>query len=612
MIAQLCELGNKLRQEKKGIVHDALKEEPFAIDLVINETGEFQSFVLFEKRMTTAEALPSKKGKARLLVDKAEEVLCLGGDTKKHELFLAKLEEYKGLEELKPVFEFYSSKSALELAARNFVKVIPEKERANNIAFRIVDEKTRIHEKKRVYEAIIKKYVDWEQAELKEYKTTCAVCGKAEHPVLDRPHGLIKRVPNGQTAGCALVSYNENAFESYKQKGNLNSSICMRCAKTYVESLNWLLGNGKKIITKKGGNGFEYSNRKKLSNDTAIIFWTRNNQSIKELELIDKKNEFDLLDPFNNVKNDGKQRAAIGDVKEMFNSLYTGKDKAVKNLENDQFYALILSSAAARIAIRSWIELTLHEMQNNIEKWLIDISIIKFEKPVVKRVFNPIQSLANSCAVHRKNDKGVFSCDYKDTIIGIFSNNLWKSALQNTTVPFHILDKVLQRIKTEQGRITDSRAALIKLILNRNNKGDLMIKEELDMKNESTAYVCGRIFSVLESIQRAALGKNINAGIRERFFSSASTTPSLAFGRLMKMSQNHLSKIKNNKPGFAIFLDKQLQELFSSIEVLPTIFSLEEQGQFAIGYYHQKQDNFIKAVDKEELKSMIEGEEENE
>lgn len=139
-----------------------------------------------------------------------------------------------------------------------------------------------------------------------------------------------------------------------------------------------------------------------------------------------------------------------------------------------------------------------------------------------------------------------------------------------------------------------------------------MIKEELDVKNKSTAYVCGRIFSVLESIQRAALGKNVNSGIRERFFSSASTSPSLAFGRLMKMSQNHLSKIKNNKPGLAIFLDKELQELFSNIEAFPVIFSLEEQGQFSIGYYHQKQDNFKKAAEKEELKYMIEGEEDNE
>lgn len=612
MIAQLCELGKKLRQEKKGIVHDALKEEPLAIDLVIDKNGEFKNFVLFEKRMTMVEALPSKKGKARLLVDKAEEVLCIGAEKKKHELFLLKLEEYKYLEELLPVIKFYSNKKGMALAASKFLEIIPEKERSNNIAFRIIDEGIRIHEKERVYKAIINKYIDWVKSELKNNKITCALCGSTQYPVLDCPHGMIKRVPNGQTAGCALISYNENAFESYNQKGNLNSRICTNCAKSYVESMNWLLANGKSIISEKGENYFEYTNRKNLSKDTALVYWTRENHTVEELNLIEQKTGFDLLNPFNSETYKKKPRAVIDDVKEMLNSIYKGKIGAVKNIETEHFYAIILSSSAARIVIRSWIELTMVQMHSNIEKWLNDISIIKYEKPSIKRVFNPIQSLANSCAVHRKSDKNGYVCDYKDPVIGIVSNNLWKSALLNSIIPLHVLDKVLRRVKTEQGRITDSRAALIKLILNRNNKGGYMIKEELDVKNESTAYICGRIFSVLESIQRAALGKNINAGIRERFFSSASTSPSLAFGRMMKMSQNHLSKLKGNKPGLAIFLDKELQELFSHIEVLPAIFSLEEQGQFAIGYYHQKQDDFKKAAEKVELKSMIEGEEDNE
>jgi CRISPR-associated protein Csd1 len=114
---------------------------------------------------------------------------------------------------------------------------------------------------------------------------------------------------------------------------------------------------------------------------------------------------------------------------------------------------------------------------------------------------------------------------------------------------------------------------------------------------------------VLENVQRAALGKT-NAGIRERFFSSASTNPSSAFGRLLKMSQNHISKIKGEKPGLAVIFDKELQELFSKIDSFPAIFKLEEQGQFAIGYYHQKNDTFRKAAENKELKDAIENNEE--
>jgi CRISPR-associated protein Csd1 len=174
-------------------------------------------------------------------------------------------------------------------------------------------------------------------------------------------------------------------------------------------------------------------------------------------------------------------------------------------------------------------------------------------------------------------------------------------------LPIWVLTAVLKRIRVDDKGITADRAALIRIILNRNNKnGGFMMKESLDERNDSTAYVCGRIFSVLEGIQRAALGSNINAGIRERFFSFASTNPSSAFGRLMKMSQNHLSKLKGEKPGLAVILDKEMQNLFAKIKGFPVVFSLEEQGQFAIGYYHQKHDTFKKAAENKELKDALE------
>ena len=121
---------------------------------------------------------------------------------------------------------------------------------------------------------------------------------------------------------------------------------------------------------------------------------------------------------------------------------------------------------------------------------------------------------------------------------------------------------------------------------------------EQDGTGANTAYTCGQIFAVLESIQYHASGGNLNAGIRERFFSFASTMPSTAFGRLMKLTQHHLSKIQGEKPGLAINLDKKLQELMSKVEGtrFPTVFSLEDQASFAIGYYHQRQKDFSNQI----------------
>ncbi len=142
--------------------------------------------------------------------------------------------------------------------------------------------------------------------------------------------------------------------------------------------------------------------------------------------------------------------------------------------------------------------------------------------------------------------------------------------------------------------VTADRAALIKLILNRHKKGGgFVITETIEEGNRPVAYVCGQIFAKLESIQYAAL-KDLNAGIRERYFTYAMTSPASAFGRIFNLNSKHFTKLKSDRPGLAVTLDKELQELCKDVDIngFPATFSLEQQGQFAIGYYHQRQKQF--------------------
>ena len=127
-----------------------------------------------------------------------------------------------------------------------------------------------------------------------------------------------------------------------------------------------------------------------------------------------------------------------------------------------------------------------------------------------------------------------------------------------------------------------------------------MITESNVEGERPVAYVCGQIFAKLESIQYAALGDR-NAGIREKYFTYAMTSPRAAFGRLFNLHSKHYTKLKGEKPGLAVTLDKELQNLCKDIDVgkFPQIFQLEEQGQFAIGYYHQKQAQFAGMNQKE-------------
>ena len=126
-----------------------------------------------------------------------------------------------------------------------------------------------------------------------------------------------------------------------------------------------------------------------------------------------------------------------------------------------------------------------------------------------------------------------------------------------------------------------------------------MISKEIENGTRPVAYVCGQIFAKLESIQYAALGDR-NAGIRERYFTYAMTSPAPAFGRLFNLNSKHFTKLKNEKAGLAVNLDKELQELCKDVDInrFPATFSLEAQGQFAIGYYHQKQAQFSNIIPK--------------
>lgn len=585
MIKELSELGKTLRAQKgdNEWVHDALKPEPISMELIITEDGSFQSFNLIEKKQTIAEAITAKKGKARLLLDKAEEVLCYGGaaSKSKHDLFLKKLYEYQDLPALSPVMAFYKDNktSGVEMALQDFEMAIPdEKNRKGNIGFRIQSEGYRIHEKPEVLRLIVTKYEAMQKELLTGKKKKCAICGQSKYPVEDIPHGMIKKVPDGQSSGSALVSYNETAFESYALKGNDNSSICTNCAKTYVEGLNWLLSAGNEVIikTKKGKekNTYRYTNRRNFGSDTAMVFWTRQNSDVPEIDQLEAPNP--------------------DDVSRLIESVTVGKEKDSRYLEPDQFYSCTLSGAAARIAVRDWIETSLYDFRKSIAQWFKDIAIMEYDSDlkILKTRYAGLYNLARS-SQNTKNDK--------DVSLSRTASYLWNSAIKNTPLPLWLLTKVLQRARLDEYGVTAERASLIKLIINRNNKGgDFMVTEKMEEGHKPVAYVCGQIFAKLESIQYAALGDR-NAGIRERYFTYAMTSPAAAFGRLFNLHSKHFTKLRNEKPGLAINLDKELQVLCKEVNInsFPTTFMLEEQGQFAIGYYHQKQMQFSGAKSKE-------------
>jgi len=551
MIQELVEFGKRVTKGKSM----ALKEEPFGVDIVINKEGECQAVIPIERRTIETEVITAKKGKARFLLDKVEEVLGVGeGSEKKHKLFMDKLELYRGVPSLEPVFKFYddNNENGCKKAVSLFDK-LDKRAKGENLTFMV--DTTRLLEKDEIRNAIIEKFSENER-KLSNGRI-CSICGTSNSPVLDEPHGLVK-MPKGQTAGCALISYNENAFESYGLKGNLNSSICRECARYYIEGLRFLLSDGYDV---EGDNNrktyYHYNHRIKISDNTVALFWTRD-----ETEVLDPFSVFDTPDST--------------EIKNLFDSVWNGKQQIGSVIDTNMFYTCTLSSAAARIAVRDWTAISLDEYKRNLAEWFQDIEMTDNNGGLS---YSPLHWLINATQRDKKPGEKQKADLNSKTRIGTI---LWNAAIKGHSykIPLEILQYLLNRIWKKDG-FSQERAALIKLVINRNTNKNM--KSTLEESNTSVAYLCGRLFAVIESMQWKAIG-NVNNGVKERYFAAAASQPTILGMLLTKNVPIYQHKIGG-------YLAKELNEIagrISEIGSFPQRFSTIEQGEFALGYYFQR------------------------
>jgi len=200
---------------------------------------------------------------------------------------------------LEPVLKFYelNRKNGIERALQNFERDIPSmKDRKGNIAFRLFNNNLRIHEEEAVYQKILELHNTSQETSLLKDRMTCSICGKTAYAIPEI-HEKIKTVPpvdDGRYSARSIVSYNDDAYESYELRRNKNSAICASCAKNYVEGLNWLLSVGPRVKNKKGKEFTAYTNRKNFGADTAMVYWTRKNEKLPEIDYLEAPNPDDV------------------------------------------------------------------------------------------------------------------------------------------------------------------------------------------------------------------------------------------------------------------------------------------------------------------------------
>ena len=400
----------------------------------------------------------------------------------------------------------------------------------------------------------------------------CLVTGRREE--IARIHGTIKGVQGAQSSGAALVSFNAPAFESYGKEQSFNAPVGTYAAYAYTTALNYLLSDRSHGTT---------------IGDTAVVYWS-------------EEGDERYQNIFACVSEPTMENQEIVDG--VFKNLAEGKAVAVQDVKDSldmekRFYILGLAPNAARLAVRFFYHDSFGNILKHIKEHYDRMEIVRPAADAVEYlgIWRMLQETVNKKSRDKKP-------------VPSMSGAVYRSIISGSRYPASLYQAVLGRIRAEQDdgdsriyKITRGRAAIIKAYLLKNGN----IREEITMAlnedSNNTAYILGREFAVLEAIQEEA-NPGINATIKDKYFNSACATPAAIFPILFKLKNSHIKKMNNGAK--EIYYEKMLCDLQGRLTVAegqraacPRRLTLEEQGMFILGYYHQTQKRYEKKIKEE-------------
>lgn len=419
-----------------------------------------------------------------------------------------------------------------------------------NLVFRLEDESSYLHDRPAAAALL--------DGEGSTEGALCLVTGVRAPPA--RLHPSIKGVMGAQSSGASIVSFNKTSFESYGKEQGDNAPVSEAAAFAYGTALNALLA--------RSGSG--PARRALRIGDTTVVFWAETPDRAQDEAAEDWM--AGLLDPPGGEAEENEADAAEK-LRITLEAMARGQAPDDPRFHPEtRVYVLGLAPNAARLSVRFWMPGTLGDFTRNILRFHEDLRL----EPSAWKRLPAAWALLYETALQRK----------AENIPPLLGGDLMRAVLGGTPYPRMLLSAVIGRIRAD-GIINGARAAICKAYISRNLKEEFPVS--LDPDNTSPAYRLGRLFAVLEGIQQAAL-PGLNATIRDRYFAAASATPARVFPLLFKTATHHLGNLrKGDKGGLAHWLDSQMGEIWAGLDPdLPGSLTLEDQGRFVAGYYHQK------------------------
>ena len=365
---------------------------------------------------------------------------------------------------------------------------------------------------------------------------------------VSKTHNKIKMKGDSILVGCNIES-----SESYDKIQAYNSNISEKAMKKYTAALNYLLKN---------------SQHHTYLDDMTLFYFGLSPDDEEECDYFSQ-----IL---NGSDDDGEGTELRGNLHAAAKAFQNGTvpDISVFTKNNDFIIAGVTLNKS-RISIRFLFRKSFGNIMKNLLQHQHDLKTENHEKSI------PMWLISKEFISPKEK---------KEKAPPPLQSAIMLAAMNGTRYPDAMMYTVLRRIKTDESMGAEFGAikiGLIKAYLNRkarlsNNKEEITLA--LNTENKNPAYLCGRLFAVLERIQQKASSDKLNRTIKDSFFASACARPVSVFPRLVKLSQNHMAKFENDT-----YWQKLIGEIMSGLDgQFPSTMPPDDQGRFIIGYYQQK------------------------
>lgn len=357
------------------------------------------------------------------------------------------------------------------------------------------------------------------------------------------PAGVDSKGREKRGRDAALVSVNTSAQARSGQLQLANTPLCEDCGAQAIAALNRILADEK---------------HRRRGQDNVFTWWLREPAVFNPL-IIDAPNPKDVT-------------ALLAEV---------NNNRAATVIDGNEFYGLTLSANQSRVIVRDWIDVPLGQIKCRLAQWFTDHESTQLWASGVHHV-ELWRMVMASGRWDRRSEKYVPGSGVRG-----LERDLLRCALHGGPPPPSLVPQLLHRIRNDH-HVDLARVAMLRLALARPPFKETTMPG-LDDTATDPGYVWGRIFAVMEAIQRQAIPE-INATIRDKYFALAMTQPEATMRTLRLNSNNHLRKLRGKDAtraaGYA--LDARLAQISSQVDNLPARLDGHGQIRFILGYDHQR------------------------